>query len=138
MTSTEYRDRKLRYDRAKQLLDTSELMILCIVIVWGLMLALSFLGTARGDAPLFSSITPYIPMPIHGVSLLVLGAIHLTVIFANNTTWRRRCIGAQMLFFLYAAWTLVLHGRTGLELVGVLIYIVFSAMNFQSLLRPLK
>lgn len=118
------------------MLDTSEMLILGMCVLWGAQLVLY--KQAYGMEPVSAALrefAPRMPLWFHGYGLMLVGAIHLFGIVTSKYAVRRRCILAQVGFLVFA-WASFLLGHLFIPAVLVLPWFwLLSWWNYAALRR---
>ncbi len=139
MTNQQFQEHLQIYKRVRRWLETSEVLILAALCLWGVQLAVIAIANYR---PHSGELKPYmfatIYMPGCGVLPIVLAILHTIGIVIDNSGWRRRCIGTELCVFLYVFWSLVDSRHVGLDLIAASVFLVFSLVNYYTLIRPLE
>lgn len=138
MTRTDYQVNMSKCRRIRRLLETSETLILSVMFVWGVQLFILWIMHYR---PPVHGFKPYmfsnIALPLGGLLPISLSVLHVVGIALDNPGWRRRVIGAESLVFLYSWWSLINAASFGIDMIATGAFVIFSAVNFYTLMRPL-
>jgi hypothetical protein len=137
MSREDFERWRRRRKRWALLLDTSEALILLVTAMWGLQLL--WVASPHVDEPISKSLLqvwPHVPLPFHGAGLIAVALVHLSGMKLDNTGLRRRMIMAQLLFFLYVEFSLVLAHIVAPGVFIVPAYILGCIVNYFSLVRP--
>lgn len=137
MADKEFNQFRARRETFIRGLDGVEAFILLFAFMWAL--EIIFLPKWTTSDPICNALQswlPWFPVRLHGWGLLTVCILHG---FGSRWKWpdlRALCIAGETMFFLYAYWSIVL---TGFYLAGLFVLpvvILFSSLNFATLLRP--
>lgn len=118
-------------------LDGVEAFLLLLAFMWSL--AIIFLPPGKTHDPTCSALQswlPWFPVRLHGWGLMTVCIFHG---FGSRWKWpdlRAACIGLETIFFLYAYFSILLSHEYLVGLWCLPVVILFSSLNFATLLKP--
>ena len=113
--------------------------MMCAAALWGLQLII--FGRISGLEPVSNALRELTPWwwfqpPVHGALLLTVTACHVRAMYLDVAGRRRHCVAAEMVFYIYAWWALMLSHTYVPYFMIAAVYITFSFLNFSALKQP--
>ncbi len=137
VTRREYQELKTRKMRMLSFLDKSEAAIIGVKIVAGAQLSIDppplYLNPI---SHLLKQAFPGVPLWVHGAVLILLALLHIWAVTRNSYRWRKNCIAAGLLLFLYIGWAAIVSGVVVPGTLLIVLYTLFGWANYASLMRP--
>jgi len=136
MTDQQFHEWVRGRKRALLLMDTSEFLIAAIAGMWGVQIL--FVDGWKAAEPVMLAlhqITPFCSVVWHGAGLICVAILHLYSLWQQYRKPRRICIFAELLFFSFAWFSLLMAHLPVPSTFVVPVYILGSVFNY---MRPAK